>query len=84
MATTKGLLVTLEKDVHEDWARQLIAAMKTMRGVLDVREMPSDVNHHVAVMQATAEMQRRLWSVVSESPTMQKSASRAIGPNDPA
>lgn len=43
----KGLVVTLEGDLHEDYAERIIDAIKTIKGVLDAKAVDVDIHDHI-------------------------------------
>lgn len=55
-----ALTVTLEHDVRDDDAAPLIAAIKQLRGVLDVEPHVADITSAMAESRAIMEVQNRL------------------------
>lgn len=65
-----GFVVVLEGDLGPDEADQVRSAIGMVRGVAQVDGQVADVGHHLAVMQARAELRSKLWAVltVNEEP----------------
>ena len=61
----KGLIVTLV-DIREDDSEQIIEAIKMLRGVLDVRPLVANMDHHLAVTTARHQMRDKILKAVLE------------------
>jgi hypothetical protein len=59
-----GYIVTLEKNVKDEDSEATMDAIRQLRGVVDVRPIVSDVQHHTARMQVRAELGVRLMEVL--------------------
>jgi hypothetical protein len=57
-----GYAVTLEANIREDDAQDTIAALKQIRGVLDVRPIVSDPMLTVAEARARRDMQEKFYA----------------------
>lgn len=62
-----SLTVVLEADQRIDDAEPLIAAIKHLRGVLDVRPVVADVMSLMAEERAKRELGQKLWEVLYPS-----------------
>lgn len=62
-----GLTVVLERDIRDDDAEGLIAAIKQLRGVLDVVPHVADFAAHVAGERARHELGRKVLAVIYPS-----------------
>ena len=60
-----SVLVTLEHDMREDDAEQLLAAIRMLRGVLDVTPAVSDSHLWVAENRARQRLIQQLWEVLT-------------------
>lgn len=61
-----NLTVVLERDIREDDAAALIAAIGQLRGVLSVSSGVTDITQHVAEMRVRRELSDALWSVLNQ------------------
>lgn len=61
-----SLTVLLEKDLKDEDAEPLIAAIKQLRGVLDVTPTVSNMIGILAEERARRELIDKLWSVLKE------------------
>ncbi len=61
---TKGFVVHLAADIHEDEAARVTAAISMLRGVTQVTPLVADVNHFLAVERARHEIGQSLLGVV--------------------
>ncbi len=59
-----GVFVTFERDIRTDDAEGLIAAIRQLRGVLDVAPNVSDYGTHVAQTRARTDLGEKLWAVL--------------------
>ena len=59
------LTVALEKDIRSDDAEPLIAAIKQMRGVADVKPNVSNGSDMVAEIRARDAINNKLWAVIN-------------------
>lgn len=59
-----ALTVILEKDMRSDDAEQLIAAIKMIKGVLDVEPHISDPETWMAEERAIRKIGEKLWNVL--------------------
>lgn len=60
----KGLTVTLRPDMRDDDAECVINAIRLLAGVVDVRSHVADMDHHLAVITAKHEIQKKLRDIV--------------------
>jgi len=58
------LTVVLERDTRDDVAEALIAAIKQMRGVLNVSGIVTDSASYMAEERARRELERKLWAAL--------------------
>ncbi len=58
------LTVTLERDIRDDDAMALIAAIGQLRGVLQVDGVVADLDSHMAEVRARHELGQKLLAVV--------------------
>lgn len=56
--------VVLERDMREDDAEAVVAAIRCLRGVMDVSGNVSNVESHVAQVRARRELRDKLWEVL--------------------
>lgn len=59
-----ALLVVLEQDTRDDDAEATIAAIRQIKGVLDVTPNVVSSADHIADMRARHELGQRLWRVL--------------------
>jgi hypothetical protein len=59
-------IVTLEHDIRDDDAQQLIQALSLLRGVVSVEPVPADPIEHIAQSRARSVMRRKLWEALEE------------------
>ncbi len=64
----QALTVTLEADVRidEDFLANLITAIQTLRGVLEVTPCIVDVNSYTARGRAKVNVLKRLWEIYTD------------------
>lgn len=62
-----GYVVTLESNIREDDAQDTIAALKQIRGVLDVRPVNGDAMLTCAEARARRDMQEKFYSFYVET-----------------
>jgi len=60
----KGLVVTLDHDIRKDDVEATVAAIKQIKGVIDVQGSVADVDDHINRMQVRNELSRQLWEVL--------------------
>lgn len=58
------LTVVLERDMREDDAEALLAAIGQLRGVLSVAGNVADITSHAATQRARHELSQKIWSVL--------------------
>lgn len=63
---THSLVVALEKDMHDDDVLVLSDAIRTLRGVLAVANIVSDINSYMAGERARRKLQEVLMKLVKE------------------
>ena len=61
-----SFVVVLEGDTREDDAQEIVAALKMVRGVLDVQPVGSDIPLITARAQARGELIARIGKVLNE------------------
>jgi hypothetical protein len=61
-----ALTVVLERDIRDDDAEQILAAIRCLRGVLSVTGNVVDIADHVARERAVSEIGEKLWRVLHE------------------
>jgi replicative superfamily II helicase len=59
-----SLTVVLEKDIREDDAQVLIAAIQQLRGVLAVEGNVADLAEFVTAQRVRQEFREKLWEVL--------------------
>lgn len=59
-----ALTVVLEKDIREDDAQAIIAAIMQLRGVISVEGNVADMHSHIAKQQALHEIRMQLNDVI--------------------
>lgn len=60
-----ALTVVLDKDMRDEDAQAIIAAISQLRGVLSVSGNVSDMNSHIAIERARHELRDRMWQVLN-------------------
>lgn len=65
----KGLTVLLDRDIREDDAAPIIAAIQMIKGVASVQTHVADPDHYLAVETARWELRKEIWKVVNPTPT---------------
>jgi len=60
----KGLVVTLEVDVREDCAKNIINAIKMIKGVASVDEVIANPDDHINRQRIKIELTRKLFTVL--------------------
>lgn len=68
-----ALIVVLEKDIHEDDAQAIIAAIGQLRGVLSVKGNVADIQTQIAQDRVRHELGGKLLEVLYPERTTQKS-----------
>lgn len=59
-----GYIVTLKREIREDDAEQLIAAIRLLSPVASVEPIVADFDHHVAVEKAKWQLREELIAVL--------------------
>ena len=59
-----ALTVVLEKDIRDDDAEALLAAIRQLRGVLSVSGNVADMGDHIAQERARRDHGEKLWRVL--------------------
>lgn len=59
-----ALTVVLEKDIRDDDAEALLAAIRQLRGVLSVSGNVADLDSHLAQERARHDLGEKLWRVL--------------------
>jgi hypothetical protein len=62
----KGLIVTFDCDVREDDAQAVIAAIKQLRGVIDVTGSVADFGDHMNRERIRQELRQKLWDALKD------------------
>jgi len=65
-ARIKALIVALEQDQRTDDAEVLIAAIRQLRGVLDVKPVEATSGDWMNRVRITAEIEDRLWRALQD------------------
>lgn len=60
----KGLTITLESNIRDDDAINIVNAIMMIKGVLDVTQHISDANHIFAVETAKCEMRKQFQNIL--------------------
>jgi len=60
----KGCVVTLDQEYRSDDAEEIIAAIKMVKGVLNVTPSVADFNDHMNRDRVRAELSQKLWDVL--------------------
>lgn len=58
-----GFIVTLATPIRDDDAQATLAAIRQLRGVIDVVPVVADPAHYMAVVQARHELQLKIFAV---------------------
>ena len=61
-----SLLVVLEQDIRDDDAEPLIAAIKQLRGVVDVKGNPASIESATAEARVRVELGKKLFDILYE------------------
>lgn len=64
MSYTHGLLVHFEKDVHDEDIKQVKDAIRMMRNVEKVEEIPSNIDTELAVTRAKQSIRAAIWELL--------------------
>ena len=59
-----ALTVVLEKDIRDDDAKALLAAIRQLRGVLSVSGNVADLGDHIAQERVRHDLSEKLWNVL--------------------
>lgn len=59
-----ALTVCLEQNIREDDIEPLLAAIRQLRGVLDVQPHVADMESYVAEQRARQELRDKLWELL--------------------
>lgn len=62
-----GFVVTLAHDIREDDARDLVTALRMIRGVVSVDPVTADAGYLIAEMRADAAWRTRILAAISNS-----------------
>ena len=62
----KGFYVTLERDIREDDAEDILTALRQIRGVIDVSPDVADSTDWAARTRVRAEIYQKLMKIVDE------------------
>lgn len=62
----KGALIVFEKDIREDDAVPILAAIRQIRGVLHVTNLELNHGDYIARVQVRSELHERLWDVLKQ------------------
>jgi hypothetical protein len=62
----KGFVVTLEHDIREDDAEQVLRALSMVRGVVGVKPIVSDPGDMIIRSRVTAEIYQKIFEVFRE------------------
>lgn len=65
-ARIKALIVALEQDQRTDDAEVLIAAIRQLRGVLDIKPIEATGEDWVNRVRITAEIEDRIWRALQD------------------
>ncbi len=60
-----GFVVTLESDMRDDDAAATIAALRQIRGVVNVEPIKSGLDVHIAMSRVRVELANKLYSVLA-------------------
>lgn len=61
----KGLLVTFEKDVHEDYIEEFTNAIKLLRHVIDVKPIPSrGIDQEIAEDRVRRDLHKKILKII--------------------
>lgn len=60
----KGFVVTLDRDLREDDAECVIMALRMIRGVIDVAQVPANPDDHMNRERALLELREQLRAVL--------------------
>ena len=61
-----GFLITLDGDYRvDDGGKQILDAIRMIKGVGSVEPVPADHALHMAVQRARAELREKIWEVLS-------------------
>lgn len=59
-----ALIVVFERDIRDEDAEHLIAAIRMLRGVLSVTPNVSEISDHIAEQRVRREIGEKLWAVI--------------------
>jgi hypothetical protein len=62
----KGLIVTLDTDLRDDDAEPIIAAIRQLRGVIDVRPVVANPDDHINRQRVAYELRARLFRALND------------------
>lgn len=65
-----ALTVALDKDIREDDAQPIIAAIKMLRGVASVEPHVADLEFYTAYERARVDLVGKLWEVLKANHSM--------------
>lgn len=60
----KGLVVTFERDIREDDAEGIIEAIRHIRGVLAVANVPTNVDDYIIEARVRNDIERRIFDAL--------------------
>jgi hypothetical protein len=63
-----ALTIILEQNMRDDDAEPLIAAIRQLRGVLDVQPVPASIELMIAESRARRDLIARLYAVLEDPP----------------
>lgn len=61
-----GYIVTLSRDIREDDAEAVIAALRMVKGVVGVDPVLADPSVHIAEMRIGTEVRQKLYQFIQE------------------
>jgi hypothetical protein len=67
MTDLKGVVVAFDRDIREDEAGTLLAAIRQLRGVADVQPSIANLNDEIVRMRVDMEWRQRIYDMLDKS-----------------
>lgn len=64
-----GFIVTLHKDIRDDDAEAIIAALRMIKGVASVDPVPASAELHIATLRADQAWRNRIMDLLTDAPS---------------
>lgn len=72
MSRHAGYLVTLEHDLSDEQSQRVIDALMLVKGVIEVKPIPAEMNQSIGEDRARRSFERRIWKALSEPLTSEE------------